>query len=38
MYLVMAIGDEGGVNFNIEANDVNNRPEDEQERYKSFKV
>ncbi len=37
MYLVMAIGDEGGVNFNIEANDVNEiDPEDEQEKIQEF--
>ena len=32
-----AIGDEGGVNFNIEANDVNEiDPEDEQEKIQEF--
>jgi len=38
MYLVMAIGDEGGVNFNIEANDVNEiDPEEEEEKIQEFK-
>jgi len=37
MYLIMAIGAESGVNFNIEANDVNELdPEEEQERIQEF--
>lgn len=37
MYLVMSIGDEAGVNFNIEANDVTETDEeDEEEKIKEF--